>query len=255
MVRRIPRAGRHGPTLHAPGDAGGRSIGPRFSSDQISPRGASLQCTAYTRKPPCAAPNLIAPHFFHEAKSRNISAPFLAKARQSPRTTTPPAERGGTRPPRTSAAVWLLEDSPQRVDQRIGVVQPLVGRGNVLAEPEERGDGQPRGMNRVLDGVNHVAGNLAILADECEIGRAPRDHVRPVALGSRHELARGVRQHAGNAVRGREQRRDVVLEAKPRAIADVQRRSRSGPSSDLLRRKSPSRSRSTIYRTIAQPKG
>jgi len=95
----------------------------------------------------------------------------------------------------------------------------LVGRWNFLRKPSsERRPAAPNGPSTRR--CRRRCRDLAILADERQIGRACWNHVGAVALGSGHELARRVRQHAGDAVRRREQRRDVRLEAEVREQFD-----------------------------------
>ena len=127
------------------------------------------------------------------------------------------------------------------------VIQPLVGGRHRLRRAEQGRHRQRRRVDRVLDRVDDVVRDLAVLADEGEVGGARRDDRRSVAGRARHELAGRVGQQAGHAVRALEQRRQVVLPA------EVRDRPRSGSRRRCSRASSWRRSRRRGRQTARSP--
>jgi hypothetical protein len=82
------------------------------------------------------------------------------------------------------------------------VAGAVVHRRRAFFEIEQAEDGDLCGSNGILHGEDGIVRYLAILAKQCEVFRAVRNHVRPIALRAREKLARDERHSARQADTG-----------------------------------------------------
>ena len=92
----------------------------------------------------------------------------------------------------------VLHHRLEHLGQDPWVVLALVHAARLLLEPHQPADGGHGAAHAVLDRKHGVEGNLDELADEGEVGAAPRDDLGPVAGAARQELRRDVGHAAGD---------------------------------------------------------